>query len=162
MAHDYTVAGGVGGRIPGAYWPGELDSREEWVPVRPPRDLLDAALSRLGSEGDPRKVVLAVLAPLRSALEGAPLGALLAKLPQDLARELADAELNLRAFVPPPHGAADYVHVVSRLVLHPPDRASVFVRAVFAAAKAALDPEDSRAVEARLPPEIGALFRAAR
>jgi uncharacterized protein (DUF2267 family) len=47
-------------------------------------------------------------------------------------------------------------------VLHPPRRAAEYVRAVFAAAKAVLPPEDAQAIAARLPPDIADLWRAAR
>src|SRR5512133_3464437 len=138
MDKPYQPSGGVGGRIPGTLGPADLDSRAEWIPLRAPRDLLDALGMRLGSEVDLRKVVLAVLSPLRSSLEGEPLGALLATVPPDLARLLADPNLNVR--VQPAASAGDYLAEVSRLVLHPPRRAAEYVRAVFAAAKAVLDP----------------------
>jgi hypothetical protein len=132
MASEYRVSGGVGGTLPGLIAPSQLDGRAEWVPVREPLDLLDALSARLGSEADLRKVALAVLCPLRPALGGEPLAALMARLPLDLARELADAELNLCARVAPPTGGADYLVDVSRLLLHPPRRAASYVRAVFA------------------------------
>ncbi len=162
MDKPYQPSGGVAGKIPGTLGPAELDMRAEWVPLRPPRDLLDAVAMRLGSEVDLRKVVLAVLSPLRDALEGEPLGALTARLPLDLARILAEADLTLNARVRPATGAADYLAEVSRLVLHPPRAAAEYVRAVFAAAKTVLDPEDAAAIAARLPPELGAAWRAAR
>lgn len=161
MPDRYKVAGGVGGAIPGVLGPWELDGRAEWVPLRPPRDLLDALRVRLGSEVDLHRTALAVLAPLRGALDGEPLGALTARLPQDLARELADAELNLCARVPPPAGGGDYLLEVSRLLLHPPRIAETYVRAVFSAAKAVLAPEDARAIQERLPPGIADAWRAA-
>jgi uncharacterized protein (DUF2267 family) len=162
MTTPYQPAGGVGGRIPGTLGPADLDARAEWVPLRRPRDLLEALSFRLGSEVDLRKVLLAVLSPLRGALAGEPLGALTAALPQGVARVLADAELNLNARVPAPAGARDYVEEVARLVLHPPRRAAEYVRAVFAAAKAVLAPEAVGAVAERLPPELAAAWRAAR
>jgi len=162
MGTPYQPGGGVGGRIPGTLGPAELDARAEWVPLRPPRDLLDALATRLGSEVDLRRVILGVLSPLRASLEGEPLGALAAALPLDLARALADADLNLNARVRPASGAADYLAEVSRLVRHPPRRAAEYVRAAFAAAKAVLEPAASQAVADRLPPEIGAAWRAAR
>lgn len=162
MAGRYEVKGGVGGSLPGAIGPDELDGRAEWVPLRRGGDLLDALVARLGSEADLGKVVLSVLCPLRPALDGAPLGALTAKLPQNLARELADAELNLCARVPVPAGAGDYLLDVSRLLLHPPRRAASYVRAVFAAAKSVLAPPDSEAIAMRLPPDLAELWRAAR
>jgi uncharacterized protein (DUF2267 family) len=162
MDKPYQPSGGVAGRIPGTLGPAELDARAEWVPLRPPHDLLDALATRLGSEVDLRKVALAVLAPLRDALEGEPLAALAARLPLDLARVLADADLELNARVRPATGAPDYVAEVSRLVLHPPRRAAEYVRAVFAAAKAVLDAAEVEAIAARLPPEIAAAWRTAR
>lgn len=171
MGDEYQVKGGVGGRLPGALGPTQLDMRAEWIPLRPPHDLLEALSMRLGSEaprgrrghgGDLVKVTLAVLAPLRGALEGEALGALTAKLPQGVARELADADLNLAARVSRPVSAADYLAEVSRLVLHPPRRAALYVRAVFAAARQVLAQEDADAIAARLPPEIAELWRAAR
>jgi uncharacterized protein (DUF2267 family) len=162
MATPYQPSGGVSGKLPGTLGPAELDARADWVPGRAPRDLLDALELRLGSEVDRRRVVLAVLSPLRSALEGEPLGALTAKLPLELARVLADADLNLNAHVRSPQAPGDYLLEVSRLVLHPPRRAAEYVRAVFAAAKAVLAPDDVEAIAARLPPELGAAWRAAR
>ncbi|HEY6005043.1 MAG TPA: DUF2267 domain-containing protein [Anaeromyxobacter sp.] len=155
------MGGGVGGSLPGVLGPEELDGRIEWVPIRPPRDLPEALAARLGSDDDAGRLVLGVLGPLRQLLEGEPLGAIVAKLPLPLARELADAELNLCAKVAPAAGAAEYLAEVSRLVLHPPETAATYVRAVFAAAKAVLAPEEARAVEARLPPEIAELWRGA-
>jgi uncharacterized protein (DUF2267 family) len=151
----------VGGTLPGVISPEELDGRIEWIPLRPPRDLSEALAARLGSEADLHRVVLAVLGPLRPVLEGEPLGGLTAKLPLPIARELADAELNLCARVAPATAADAYLAEVSRLVLHPPAVAATYVRAVFAAAKAVLDPSDAGAVEARLPPGVGELWRAA-
>ncbi len=161
MAHEYAVSGGVEGPVPGAYGPAELDGRAEWVPVRPALDVLDALAPRLGSDDDWRKVVLAVLSPLRRVLAGRALGALLAKLPPDLACELTDAEASLCSLVPAATGAGDYLAEVSRLALHPPSRAASYVRAVFAAAKAVLDDEDAEEVAARLPPDIAEIWRAA-
>jgi uncharacterized protein (DUF2267 family) len=162
MASVYAVRGGVGGVIPGLVGPAELDGRAEWRPLREPRDLVEALAGRLGSEADHEKVLLAVLAPLRPALEGEPLGALLARLPPHLARELADAELNLNARVPAPVDVGEYLVEVAGLVLHPPRRAAEYVRAVFAAAQAVLAPEDAQAIAERLPPHIADLWRAAR
>jgi uncharacterized protein (DUF2267 family) len=161
MPARYGVGGGVGGALPGVLGPEELDGRIEWIPVRPPRDLIEALAARLGSEDDPGRLVLAVLGPLRRLLEGEPLGAIAAKLPLPLARELADAELNLCARIEPAARAPEYLAEVSRLALHPPEVAATYVRAVFAAAKAVLAPEEARAVEARLPPEIAELWRGA-
>jgi uncharacterized protein (DUF2267 family) len=161
MPDRYGVAGAVGGRLPGVLGPEELDGRIEWVPVRPPRDLPEALAARLGSEDDANRVILAVLGPLRQVLAGEALGALLAKLPLHLARELGEAELNLCARVAPAGSAPEYLAEVSRLVLHPPDTAATYVRAVFAAGKAVLAPEEGRAVEAKLPPGVAELWRAA-
>jgi uncharacterized protein (DUF2267 family) len=151
----------VGGRLPGVIGPEELDGRIEWLPVRPPRDLPEALAARLGSEDDGRRVLLATLGPLRAALEGEPLGAVLAKLPPHLARELADAELNLGARVVPATTADEYLAEVSRLSLHPPPVALTYVGAVFAAAKAVLSPDAARAIEERLPPGLAELWRMA-
>jgi uncharacterized protein (DUF2267 family) len=162
MADRFHVKGGVGGLLPGALGPADLDARLEWVRLRPGGDLLDALAARLGSEADLYKVVLAVLAPLRASLEGEPLRLLFAKLPQDLSRQLADAEQNLCAHLPAPSGAGDYLVDVSRLVQHPPRRAATYVRAVFASAKDLLAHEGSEAIAARLPPELADLWRSAR
>lgn len=162
MPDGYAVRGAVGGVIPGVVGPSELDGRSEWVRLRAPRDVLEALEARLGSEVDLHRVALAVLAPLRKALEGEALGALTARLPQDLSRELADAGLNLCAAVPPAADRDDYLAAVSRLSLHPAPVAGTYVRAVFAAAKAVLAPEGARAVEERLPPGVAELWRRAR
>jgi uncharacterized protein (DUF2267 family) len=162
MARTYFVKGGVSGVLPGLVGPAELDGRLDWAPLRAPRDLLEALDARLGSDPDHVKIVLAVLGPLRPALGGEPLGALLAQLPLHLARKLADAELNLNAPVAAPADAGEYVVEVAHLLLHPPRRAAEYVRAVFAAAKQVLAPEDVQAIAERLPPEIADLWRAAR
>jgi uncharacterized protein (DUF2267 family) len=162
MPGTYGVGGGVGGALPGVLGPEELDGRIEWVAVRPPRDLAEALAARLGSEDDVRRVILAVLGPLRQLLEGEPLGALVARLPPPLARELADAELNLCARIAPASGAPEYLAEVARLLLRPPEVAATYVRAAFAAARAMLAPEEARAVEARLPPELAEPWRDAR
>lgn len=161
MPDRYGVGGGVGGLLPGVLGPDELDGRIEWVPVRAPRDLPEALAVRLGSDADLHRVVLGVLAPLRQVLEGEPLGALLARLPLHLARELADADLNLCARVAPAAGADAYLDEVSRLVLHPRFVARTYVRAVFAAAKAVLGPDDATAVAGRLPPGVAELWHGA-
>ncbi len=159
MPDRYGVTGGVGGALPGIIGPEELDGRIEWVPLRPPRDLPEALAARLGSEVDARRVILGTLGPVRAVLEGEPLGAILATLPLDLARELADAELNLGAAVVAATTADEYLAEVARLVLHPRRVAVTYVRAVFAAAKSVLAPEAARAVEERLPPGIAELWR---
>lgn len=151
----------MGGALPGVLAPEELDGRIEWVPLRPPRDLPEALGARLGSEDDADRVILAALGPLRQVLEGEPLGTILAKLPLHLARELSDAELNLCARIAPAAGLSEYLAEVSRLVLHPPDVALNYVRAVFAAAKAVLASDGASAVEGRLPAGIAELWRAA-
>lgn len=151
----------MGGALPGVLGPEELDGRIEWVPLRTPRDLPEALEARLGSEDDVHRVLLAVLGPLRDLLDGEPLGAILARLPLHLARELADAELVLCARIAPASGLPEYLAEVSRLVLHPPEIALSYARAVFAAAKAVLAPDEARAVEARLPEGIAELWRAA-
>ncbi len=148
--------------LPGLVGPAGLDGRAEWVPVPPGADLLERLEARLGSEADVRKIVLGVLAPLRPALEGAPLGALVARLPLWLARELAQPDFALNVRVRAPRGAGDYLVEVSRLVLLPPARAATYVRAVFAAARAVLARADSEAIAARLPPELAELWRSAR
>lgn len=165
MASEYQVAGGVGGRLPGALGPSELDGRAEWsqLPGAGRPGLLQALVARLGSEVDARKVLLAVLAPLRPALEGEPLGAIAAELPPELARELADMDAALcERRRPAPAGARDYLREVSRLVMHPPPRAATYVRAVFAAARTALPHEIVVEVERRLPEDLADLWRAAR
>jgi len=161
MPDRYGVAGAVGGSLPGVLGPEELDGRIEWVPLRPPRDLPEALAPRLGSEGDAHRVIFAVLGPLRQILAGEALGALLATLPLHVARELGDAELNLCARVASPASAPEYLAEVSRLVLHPPAIAATYVRAVFASARSVLSPEDARAIEAKLPPDVAELWRAA-
>ena len=162
MDDGYRVRGGVGPALPGIVGPGELDGRAEWVPVRRGTDLLDTVEARLGSEVDLRKIVLGVLAPLCPALDGAPLGALLAQLPLSLARELVQRDLALDARVRTPRGAGDYLVEVARLVLQPPARAATYVRAVLAAARGALTEADREAIAARLPPDLAELWRTAR
>jgi uncharacterized protein (DUF2267 family) len=161
MGEGYRVRGGVGPQLPGVVGPADLDGRVEWVPVARTGELLDALAARLGSEVDLHKVVLAVLAPLRSALDGPPLGAIVARLPLPLARELAAGDLALGAKVRSPAGAGDYLLEVSRLILHPPWRAATYVRAVFAAARAVLAPEDAEEIAARLPPDLAEPWRSA-
>jgi uncharacterized protein (DUF2267 family) len=162
MGEGYRVRGGVGPPLPGIVGPADVDGRVEWVPVARTGELLDVLAARLGSEVDLRRVVLGVLAPLRSALDGPPLGALLARLPLSLARELAAADEALGARVRSPSGSGDYVLEVSRLILHPPWRAATYVRAVFAAARAVLAPEDAEAIASRLPPDLAEPWRTAR
>jgi len=162
MSESYRVRGGVGPPLPGVVGPADLDGRAEWVPVPRTGELLDALAARLGSEVDLHKVVLAVLAPLRAALDGPPLGALLAHLPLPLARELAAPDVALAARVRAPSGAGDYLLEVSRLIQHPPHLAATYVRAVCAAARAVLSRADSDAIAARLPADLAELWRTAR
>jgi hypothetical protein len=162
MSDRYTVRGGVGPWLPGIIAPADLDGRVEWVPVRRSGELLDVLEARLGSEVDVHKVVLGVLAPLVSALDGAPLGSLLAHLPLSLARELAAGGAAVGAPVRAPMGAGDYVLEVSRLILQPPWRAAAYVRAVFATARRLLSRAESEAVAARLPHDVAELWRSAR
>lgn len=162
MGEGYRVRGGVGPSLPGVVGPGEVDGRVEWVPIARGGDLLDVLAARLGSEVDLDKVVLGVLAPLRAALEGPPLAAIAARLPPHLAAELAAGDVALGAKVRPPANAAEYVTEAARLVQHPPWRAATYVRAVFAAARAVLSPEDAEGIAARLPPDLAELWRQAR
>lgn len=162
MGDDYQVRGGIG-TVPGTVGPAQLDGRAEWVPgVRSGADLLDRVEARLGSDADVHRILLGVVAPLVPALDGAPLGALLARLPLSLAGELGDPDSALASRVRAPRGAGDYLVEVSRLILHPPDRAVTYVRAVFAAARAVLSPADAEAIAARLPGDVAALWRTAR
>ncbi len=162
MSDPYLVRGGVGPPLPGIVGPADVDGRAEWVPVARTGELLDALSARLGSEVDLHKVVLAVVSPLRSALDGPPLGALLAHLPLPLARELAAPAFALGVRVRAPSGAGDYLLEASRLIQHPPYVAATYVRAVFAAARAVLSPEDADAIAARLPADLAELWRTAR
>jgi hypothetical protein len=162
MPGDGRFRGGVGPPLPGIVGPAEVDGRAEWVPVQRDAGLLEALAARLGSEVDLHRVVLAVLAPLCSALDGAPLGALLAHLSLPLARELGAPALALGARVRAPGGAGDYLLEVSRLALHPPAQAATYVRAVFAAARDVLRPAEAQAIAARLPGDLAELWRTAR
>jgi uncharacterized protein (DUF2267 family) len=163
MSDDYRVRGGIGPPLPGIVGPADLDGRAEWVPVvRRTRELLEVLSARLGSEVHLHKVVLGVLSPLRAALDGAPLGALLAHLPLPLVREIAAGGVAVGERIRSPSGAGDYLLEVSRLIQHPPWRAATYVRAVFAAARAVLSREESDAIAARLPADLGELWRTAR
>jgi uncharacterized protein (DUF2267 family) len=163
MTDEYRVRGGVGPELPGLVGPAGVDGRADWVPaVRPGADLVERLEARLGSDTDVHRIVLGVLAPLCPALDGAPLGALLAHLPLFLARELADPGFALASRVRAPRGAGDYVLEVSRLILHPPARAVTYVRAVFAAARAVLGRGDAEAIALRLPGDLAGLWRDAR
>lgn len=160
---SYHVTGGIGGPgLPGVLGPRELDARSEWVPSAGSRDLVEALSARLGSEVDLNKVVLAVLCPLRPALEGPALEALLARLPLGLAYEIAAGELGSCGRMRPPAGARDYLLAVSRRLMHPPPRAVSWVRAVFAAARTALGEEGAEEIAARLPSDLADLWRRAR
>ncbi len=162
MSDVYRVTGGVGPALPGLVGPAGVDGRAEWVPVvRYGADLLEILEARLGSEVDVHKIVLGVLAPLVPALDGAPLGALVARLPLSLARELAQADVALGARVRAPRGAGDYVVEVGRLVQHPPPRAATFIRATFAAARRVLSRAESEEIAARLPADLAELWRTA-
>jgi uncharacterized protein (DUF2267 family) len=162
MEHTYTVSGGRGGPCPGAIGPDELEGDLEWRPV--PRDpgLVGRVAARLGSEVDARRVILAVLGPLRAALNGRPLDAVLAGLPRRLAQELAEVEWNLNAPVPPANDAVDYLLTVARLARFPPRTAASYVVAVFAALRATLGPGEADVVAERLPADIAELWRVAR
>jgi uncharacterized protein (DUF2267 family) len=162
MSDDYQVRGGVGA-VPGTVGPASVDGRAEWVPAaRPGADLVERLEARLGSDVDLHRIVLGVLAPLCPALDGAPLGALVARLPLFLARELADPGFALATRVRAPRDTGDYVLEVSRLILHPPVRAVPYIRAVFAAARAVLSRGDAEAIAARLPGDVAGLWRDAR
>ena len=162
MNDDYRVRGGVGAELHGIVGPAQVDGRADWTPVSRGRDLLGEIAARLGSEVDLFRAVLGVLAPLVPALDGAPLGAIVSRLPPSFARELAAAGAAIGGNVRSPRGAGDYVLDVSRIILQPPWRAATHVRAVFAAARAVLPREDAEAVAARLPPDLAELWRTAR
>ncbi len=160
--HRYTVSGGVGGTYPGGIGPDEVEGELDWQAVPGDPGLVGRLVSRLGSEVDARRVILAVLAPLRSALRGAPLDAVLARLPGRLAREVVEAEWNLNARVPEAIGARDYLATVSALARFPARTAATYVLAVFGALRAALGPAEADAVAERLPADLATLWRAAR
>jgi uncharacterized protein (DUF2267 family) len=161
MSDGYRVRGGIGPPLPGVVGPADLDTRAEWVPIRRTGELLDVLAARLGSEVDLHKVVMGVVAPLVSALDGAPLGSLLAHLPLAIARELAAGGAALGGRIRAPTGAGDYLLEVARLILQPPWRAATSVRAVFAAARRVLDREEADAIAARLPNDLAELWRTA-
>lgn len=162
VEHRYTVSGGVGGTYPGGIGPDEVEGELEWQPFEPDPGLVGRVMTRLGSEANARRVILAVLAPLRGALRGAPLDAVLARLPARLARELLEAEWNLNARVPEATGAREYLATVSALARFPPRTAATYVLAVFGALRAALWPAEADAVAERLPADLANLWRAAR
>ncbi len=162
VEHRYTVSGGVGGIYPGGIGPDEVEGELDWQPVPGDPGLVGRLLARLGSEVNARRVILAVLAPLRSALRGPPLDAVLSRLPGRLARELVEAEWNLNARVPDAIGARDYLATVSALARFPPRTAATYVLAVFGALRAALWPAEADAVAERLPADLATLWRAAR
>jgi uncharacterized protein (DUF2267 family) len=160
--HRYTVSGGVGGTYPGGIGPAEVEAEREWQPVQRDPGLVGRVATRLGSEANARRVILAVLAPLRGALRGAPLEAVLARLPPRLATELLEAEWNLNARIPEATGAREYLATVSGLSRFPPRTAATYVLAVFGALRAALWPAEADAVAERLPADLATLWRAAR
>lgn len=162
MEHTYAVKGGKGEPVPGAIGPAELDGRADWVDVGRRGSLEEALSGRLGSEVDVRKVVLAVLCPLRQALQGRALDALLDRLAYPLAAEVRQGERQLGAAVPAPSGASDYLVSVSGFLQQPPARAAISVLAVFGAARAVLAREDLARVEAALPERLAELWRRAR
>ncbi|WP_041453253.1 DUF2267 domain-containing protein [Anaeromyxobacter dehalogenans] len=163
ISHTYEVAGGVGARTPGAIGPDELDGRADWVeiPARGEGELLERLEARLGSEARTRKVLLAVLAPLRGALEGPALSGILAHLPRRFARELAEAEWNLNAPVRAPATGAEYLAEVARLLQRPPRQAAAYVLAVLAALHEVMGPA-ARDLADRLPPDLAELWRGVR
>ncbi len=162
VEHRYTVSGGVGGSHPGAIGPDEVEGALDWRAVPHAAGLVERLTSRLGSEADVRRVILAALAPLRGALRGPPLEAVMARLPERLARELLEAEWNLNARVPEATDAVAYLATVSALARFPPRIAATYVVAVFAALRAALGPADADAVAGRLPGDLAQLWLAAR
>ena len=162
VEHRYSVSGGVGGSYPGALGPDEVEGALEYRPVPSAPGLVERLASRLGSAADARRVILATLAPLRGALQGPALDAVLARLPERLARELLEAEWNLNARVPDATDAVEYLATVSSLARFPPRIAATYVVAVFAALRAALGPVDADAVAGRLPGDLAQLWLAAR
>ncbi len=162
MEHTYTVSGGRGGPCPGAIGPDEVEGDLEWRPLPRAGGALADVAARLGSEVDARRVILAVLGPLRAALQGQPLDAVVATLPRRMARELAEVEWNLNAAVPPAADATDYLLTVARLTRYPPRTAATYVLSVFAALRGALAPAQAEAVAERLPADLAQLWRAAR
>lgn len=161
MADGYRVRGGVSGAIPGVVGPAGIDGRWEWVPVRHGVDLVDVLAARLGSDVNPHIVAFGVLAPLARALDGMPLGVLVAHLPLDLGLELARAA-ELHSGVRPATGSGDHVEEVARLIQQPPWRAAATIGAVFASVHEVLAPEEIEAIAARLPQDLAAGFRGAR
>ena len=126
------------------------------MPIEDAPDLLEAVRARLGSEADPEKILLGVLAPLRPWLQGEALDAILASLPRPVAGELLEAGSVLLAPLPRPDGAGDYLATVVELVQHPPATARAYVLAVFGALEEVLGEDVARSVAARLPPDIAA------
>lgn len=160
--HEYAVSGGYGAATPGALGPGELDGRADWVGIEHGGGLLEALAPRIGSEVDLEKLVLAAVCPLRSALDGPPLDALLARLPYALALEVREGDRNLNTRVVAASGASDYLVEAARLMQHAPPRAALYVYAFFAAARAVLPPDAHEAIAARLPRDLAELWRSAR
>ena len=157
-----SVQGYHGGPVAGALGPAGLEGRSEWVELRGDGEPEDRVAARLGSEVDLRKVVLAVLCPLRGWLEGEPLGAVLATLPARLAREVQDGELILLRRMGRPGSASEYLGEVADLALQPPARARHYALAVLGTVKEALSPEARAAVAGRLPRDVAALWSEAR
>jgi uncharacterized protein (DUF2267 family) len=152
----FEVGGGQGGSIPGGLGPDGLDASLEWVPLPARPDLLEAVRARLGSEADPEKVVLGVLAPLRGWLEGEPLEALLRALPLDLAARVRDAERWLLRPVHLPAGEGDATPEIAALVQRSPAEARLLARAVLGAARETLSAAASAEIARRLPPDLAA------
>lgn len=159
--HTYTVAGGVTPVLPGAFGPDELDGEADWRSAAASGALLERIALRLGSVAGARKVILAVLGPLRATLAGPPLESILAHLPGSYAREVAEVEWNLDAAVPEAEGTTDYLQTVARLVQLPPRVAAAYVLATLGAIRGALDPLEAEAVARQLPADLARLWRAA-
>jgi uncharacterized protein (DUF2267 family) len=162
MGQFMSVRGYHGDPVAGALGPAGLDGRSEWTELAPAPEPGERVAARLGSEVNLRKVVLAVLCPLRGWLEGELLEAILATLPRRLAREVVDGELILLRQVRRPETADDYLATVAELLLHPPAVARTYVLAVLGTVKEALAPEARGAVAARLPRDVAAIWDEAR
>jgi uncharacterized protein (DUF2267 family) len=158
MAHTYRVSGGQGFEVPGALGPAELDARTEWVSTRRDGGLVSILAPRLGSGSDAAHVIVGVLLPLRTALAGPPLEALLAHLPPPIAGVLRAGAPGAGPASPTPAGKHEYLAQASLLLQHPPPRAASYARAVFAAAREVLAPDEASAVADRLPRELAELF----
>lgn len=161
MARGVGIQGGVGQPIVGVLRPDEVTGGQEaWAPEGG-SGLLAEVNARLGSEDDARKVVLAVLAPLRGWLDGPPLEAVLATLPYGLAHEIRDAERVLLAPVAPVHGSGDYLVLVAGVLQHAVPVAREYVLAVLRALRRALPPEDVSLVSERLAGSLASLWASA-